>query len=69
MNVAHWKKVKINYTNRHDWVIKELKDDMKKRKLHKISKKNPIEDNIQADTKCRNLILSKQKQAERKHFK
>ena len=63
-------KVKINYKNRHDWVTKDLKADMKKREeLFKISKKNPTEHNIQAHKKFRNIVLSRQRQAERKHFK
>ena len=61
--------VKINYRNRHDWVTKELKVDMKKRELFKISKKTPIEHTIQAHKKIRNLVLSRQRQAERKHYK
>ena len=69
MNVAHWKKVKINYKNRHGWVTKDLKADMKKRKeLFKISKKNPTEHNIQAHKKFRNIVLSRHWQAERKTF-
>ena len=62
MNVAHWKN-----KNRHDWVTKELKADMKKREeMFKLSKKDPTE---QAHKKIRNMVLSRQRQAERKHFK
>ena len=62
MNVAHWKKLKIIYKNRHDWVTKELKVDMKKREeMFKLSKKNPTEHNIQAHKKFRNMVLSRQK--------
>ena len=58
------------WRNRHDWVTKDLKADMKKREeLFKISKKNPTEHNIQAHKKFRNIVLSRQRQAERKHFK
>ena len=46
---------------------------MKKReemfKLFKLSKKDPTEHNIQAHKKFRNMVLSRQRQAERKHFK
>ena len=36
-------KVKISYKNRHDWVAKELKADMKKRKeLYTLSKKTQL---------------------------
>ena len=47
----------------------ELKADMKKRELFKISKKTPTEHNIQAHKKIRNIVLSRQRQAERKHYK
>ena len=63
-------KVKINYKNRHDWVTKELKADIKKREeMFKLSKKDPTDHNIQAHKKFRNIVLSRQRQAERKHFK
>ena len=63
-------KVKIIYKNRQDWVTKELKADMKKREeMFKLSKKDPTEHNIQAHKKFRNMVLSRQRQAERKHFK
>ena len=43
---------------------------MKKREeLFKISKKNPTEHNIQEHTNFRNIVLSRKRQAERKHFK
>ena len=45
-------KVKVIYKNRHDWVTKELKADMKKREeMFKLSKKDPTEHNIQAHKK------------------
>ena len=70
MNInSELEKVKINYKNRHDCVTKDLKADMKKRELFKISKKNPTEHNIQGGKKFRNIVLSRQRQAERKHFK
>ena len=61
-------KGKIMYKNRHDWVTKELKADMKRRELFKLSKKDPTEHNIQAHKKFRNMFC-RGKQAERKHFK
>ena len=43
---------------------------MKKREeMFKLSKKDPTEHNIQAHKKIRNMVLSRQRQAERKHFK
>ena len=63
-------KVKINYKTRHDWVTKELKADIKNREeLFKTSKKNPTEHNIRAHKKFRNIVLSRQRQAKRKHYK
>ena len=51
-------------------VTKELKADIKKREeMFKLSKKDPTEHNIQAHKKFRNMVLSRQRQAERKHFK
>ena len=60
-----------NYNkNRHDWVTKELKADMKKREeMFKLSKKDPTEHKIQAHKTFRNMVLSRKRQAERKHFK
>ena len=43
---------------------------MKKREeMFKLSKKDPTEHNIQAHKKFRNMVLSRKRQAERKHFK
>ena len=39
------------------------------RRINLISKKNPTEHNIQAHKKIRNIVLSIQRQAERKHLK
>ena len=68
MNVAHWKKSKL-IIKRHNWVTKEFKADMKKRESFKISKKTPTDHNIQAHKKFRNIVISRQRQAERKHYK
>ena len=37
--------------------------------MSKLSKKDPTDHNIQAHKKFRNIVLSRQRQAERKHFK
>ena len=37
--------------------------------MFKLSKKDPTDHNIQAPKKFRNIVLSRQRQAERKHFK
>ena len=59
-------KVKIDYKNIHDWVTKELKADIKKREeMFKLCKKDPTDHNIQAHKKIRNMVLSRQRQAEK----
>ena len=41
----------------------------KREEMFKLSKKDPTEHNIQAHKKIRNIVPSRQRQAERKHFK
>ena len=37
--------------------------------MFKLRKKDPTDHNIQAHKKIRNMVLSRQRQVERKHFK
>ena len=63
------KNVKINYRNKITWIGAELKNEIaQKNKLLAISKRYPTEGNKKAYKSARNIVISKLRKAERKHY-
>ena len=63
------KKVKINYKNKISWIGVELKKEIaQKNKLLATSKRFPTEENRRAYKSARNIVISKLRNAERKHY-
>ena len=62
-------KIKINYKNRHVWINKNMKSDIEKReKLFKLEIKEPTEENMALYKSFRNIVISRQRKAEREYF-
>ena len=63
------KTVKINYKNENSWIGAELKKKIaQKNKLLATSKRFPTEENKRAYKSARNIVISKLRNAERKHY-
>ena len=63
------KNVKINYRNKITWIGAKLKKEIaQKNKLLAISKRYPTEGNKRAYKSARNIVISKLRKAERKHY-
>ena len=61
--------VKVNYRNRHDWISKDIKIDIKKReRLYLLSVQQPTDEHIKNYKLFRNQVLSKQRVAQRKYY-
>ena len=61
--------IKIKYNNRHEWISRELKDQIKEReKLYINSVKHPTEANVKIYKKFRNEVLSNQRRAAKKYY-
>ena len=61
--------IKIKYNNRHEWISRELKEQIKEReKLYINSVKHPTEANIKIYKKFRNQVLSNQRRAARNYY-
>ena len=61
--------IKIKYNNRHEWISRELKEQIKEsEKLYINSVKHPTEANIKIYKKFRNQVLSNQRRAARNYY-
>ena len=61
--------VKVNYRNRHHWISKDIKIDIKKReRLYLLSVQQPTDEHIKNYKLFRNQVLSKQRVAQRKYY-
>ena len=61
--------IKIKYNNRHEWISRELKDQIKEReKLYINSVKHPTEANVKIYKKFCNEVLSNQRRAAKKYY-
>ena len=61
--------IKIKYNNRHEWISRELKDQIKEReKLYINSVKHPTEANVKIYKKFRNEVLSNQRRAAKNYY-
>ena len=68
-SVSQTKNVKINYRNKITWIGAELKKEIaQKNKLLATSKRYPTEGNKRAYKSARNIVISKLRKAERKHY-
>ena len=63
-------KIKINYKNRYVSINKNMKSNFEKReKLFKLKPKEPTEENIAIYKSFRNIVISRQRKAEREYFR
>ena len=61
--------IKIKYNNRHEWISRELKDQIKEReKLYINSVKHPTEVNVKIYKKFRNEVLSNKRRAAKNYY-
>ena len=69
MRAVQWKRLKLNYGNRHEWINNDMKAEIKERERLLInSKKYPTEDNIRKYKRFRNQVLSNQWRATRNYY-
>ena len=61
--------IKIKYNNSHEWISRELKDQIKEReKLYINSVKHPTEVNVKMYKMFRNEVLSNQRRAAKNYY-
>ena len=60
--------IKIKFNNRHEWISKELKEQIKEREKLYINSVKPTEANIKIYKNFRNQVLSNQRRAARNYY-